>query len=193
GHRRRRRHLTARHHRQRRGGCAGALPRSCHAHAARPLRGTGAAGGGDSEVKPAPFEYVAARDAADAVASLARFGDEAKVLAGGQSLVPMLALRLARPAALVDINRCRDLEGLDESAGTLTLSALGRRRASRRPRPPATAIPSEGRARPRPSCGTCSPGCPTRPSGTAAPPWVISSTPPPPRSCPRCSCASMEA
>jgi len=79
-------------------------------------------------VKPAPFEYVAARDAADAVASLARFGDEAKVLAGGQSLVPMLALRLARPAALVDINGCRDLEGLEESAGTLTVGALARQR-----------------------------------------------------------------
>jgi len=79
-------------------------------------------------VKPAPFEYVAARDAADAVASLARFGDEAKVLAGGQSLVPMLALRLARPSALVDINQCRDLEGLDESAGALTVGALVRQR-----------------------------------------------------------------
>ena len=79
-------------------------------------------------MKPAPFEYVAARDAADAVASLARFGDEAKVLAGGQSLMPMLALRLARPAALVDINGCRDLEGLEVSAGTLTVGALARQR-----------------------------------------------------------------
>ena len=79
-------------------------------------------------MKPAPFEYVAARDAADAVASLARFGDEAKVLAGGQSLVPMLALRLARPAALVDINGCRDLEGLEESGGTLIVGALARQR-----------------------------------------------------------------
>ena len=79
-------------------------------------------------MKPAPFEYVVARDAADAVASLARFGDEAKVLAGGQSLLPMLALRLARPAALVDINRCRDLEGLDDSNGALTVGALARQR-----------------------------------------------------------------
>jgi len=79
-------------------------------------------------VKPAPFEYVVAKDAADAVASLARFGDEAKVLAGGQSLMPMLALRLARPAALVDINRCRDLEGLHDSNGALTVGALARQR-----------------------------------------------------------------
>jgi len=60
-------------------------------------------------VKPAPFEYVAASSAADAVEALRRHGDEAKVLAGGQSLIPMLALRLARPAALVDINGCGDL------------------------------------------------------------------------------------
>jgi carbon-monoxide dehydrogenase medium subunit len=79
-------------------------------------------------VKPAPFEYVVAPDAAGAVEALGRFGDEAKVLAGGQSLVPMLALRLARPAALVDINRCRDLDGLGEAGGVLTVGALTRQR-----------------------------------------------------------------
>jgi carbon-monoxide dehydrogenase medium subunit len=79
-------------------------------------------------VKPAPFEYLAPSSAVDAVEVLRRFGDEAKVLAGGQSLIPMLALRLARPAALVDINRCGDLEGLTESGGTVTLGALARQR-----------------------------------------------------------------
>jgi aerobic carbon-monoxide dehydrogenase medium subunit len=79
-------------------------------------------------VKPAPFEYLAPSSAADAVEVLGRFGDEAKVLAGGQSLIPMLALRLARPSALVDINRCGDLEGLTESGGTVTLGALARQR-----------------------------------------------------------------
>lgn len=79
-------------------------------------------------MKPAPFEYVAASSAAEAVDALGRFGDEAKVLAGGQSLMPMLALRLARPSALVDINRCGDLEGLTESAGALTVGALARQR-----------------------------------------------------------------
>ena len=79
-------------------------------------------------MKPAPFEYVAASSAADAVEALRRFGDEAKVLAGGQSLIPMLALRLARPTALVDINRCSDLDGLAESGGTLTVGALCRQR-----------------------------------------------------------------
>jgi len=79
-------------------------------------------------VKPAPFEYVVAQSAREAVEALGRFGDEAKVLAGGQSLIPMMALRLARPSALVDINRCRDLEGLAESGGTLTAGALARQR-----------------------------------------------------------------
>jgi aerobic carbon-monoxide dehydrogenase medium subunit len=79
-------------------------------------------------VKPAPFEYVAAPSAREAVEALGRFGDEAKVLAGGQSLIPMMALRLARPSALVDINRCRDLEGLAEAGGTLSVAALARQR-----------------------------------------------------------------
>jgi carbon-monoxide dehydrogenase medium subunit len=79
-------------------------------------------------VKPAPFQYVAVSNAADAVATLGRHGDEAKVLAGGQSLIPMLALRLARPAVLVDINGCGDLAGLAESGGTLTVGALARQR-----------------------------------------------------------------
>jgi len=79
-------------------------------------------------VRPAPFEYLAASSAAEAIEALERFGDEAKVLAGGQSLIPMMALRLARPSALVDINRCGDLEGLTESGVTLTLGALARQR-----------------------------------------------------------------
>lgn len=79
-------------------------------------------------MKPAPFEYVSPQNAREAVEALGRFGDEAKVLAGGQSLIPMMALRLARPSALVDINRCRDLEGLAESGGTLRVGALARQR-----------------------------------------------------------------
>jgi carbon-monoxide dehydrogenase medium subunit len=79
-------------------------------------------------VKPAPFDYVAARSAAEALEALARHGDEAKVLAGGQSLVPMLNMRLARPAVVVDINRIAELEQLAESAGVLTVGALVRQR-----------------------------------------------------------------
>ncbi len=83
-------------------------------------------------MKPAPFEYIAASSAADAAEGLRRYGDEAKVLAGGQSLIPMLALRLARPSVLVDINGCADLDGLTESGATLTVGALVRQRGLER-------------------------------------------------------------
>jgi len=83
-------------------------------------------------VKPAPFDYIAARSAAEAVEALARFGDDAKVLAGGQSLIPMLNLRLARPAVLVDINRAGELDYLREADGTLHVGALARQRALER-------------------------------------------------------------
>ena len=79
-------------------------------------------------VKPAPFEYHAARSAAEAVEALARHGDAAKVLAGGQSLVPMLNLRLARPGVLVDINDAADLDYLREADGVLAVGALVRQR-----------------------------------------------------------------
>ena len=62
-------------------------------------------------VKPAAFEYHRPSRIDDVVALLAEHGDEAKVLAGGQSLVPMLALRLARFEHLVDINRVAELAG----------------------------------------------------------------------------------
>ena len=79
-------------------------------------------------MKPAPFEYHAARSAAEAVEVLARHGDAAKVLAGGQSLVPMLNLRLARPGVLVDINGAADLDYLREADGVLAVGALVRQR-----------------------------------------------------------------
>ena len=56
-------------------------------------------------MKPAPFEYRAPTSVAEAVAILAEHGDDAHVLAGGQSLLPMMALRLARPSMLVDVSR----------------------------------------------------------------------------------------
>ena len=55
-------------------------------------------------MKPAPFEYIRAATTEEALAALAEHGDEARPLAGGQSLVPMMNLRLARPSVLVDIN-----------------------------------------------------------------------------------------
>ncbi len=60
-------------------------------------------------MKPASFEYVAASCADEAVETLAKFGEGAKILAGGQSLVPLMNMRLARPGTLVDINPALDL------------------------------------------------------------------------------------
>ena len=60
-------------------------------------------------MKPAPFEYHAPESVDEAVALLREIGDEGKVLAGGQSLIPMLNLRLARFEALIDIGRVATL------------------------------------------------------------------------------------
>jgi carbon-monoxide dehydrogenase medium subunit len=79
-------------------------------------------------VKPAPFEYADPRSVDETLTLLARHGDDAKILAGGQSLVPMLNFRLARPAAIVDINRVGGLDGLTQTDRTLRIGALVRQR-----------------------------------------------------------------
>lgn len=75
-------------------------------------------------MKPVPFDYVAAHSAEEALAALAEGGDDAKPLAGGQSLVPALNMRLVRPTLLVDVNRA----GLDliEANGALSVGATVR-------------------------------------------------------------------
>lgn len=83
-------------------------------------------------MKPAPFDYVVPSTLDEAVGAMATRGGDAKVLAGGQSLVPMLALRLARPAVLVDINRLPGLDGVREASGMLEIGALVRQRALER-------------------------------------------------------------
>jgi CO/xanthine dehydrogenase FAD-binding subunit len=84
-------------------------------------------------VKPPPFEYHAPASLAEALDLLAQFGDEAKVLAGGQSLLPLLNLRLARPAHLIDINGlATELGQLDTWDGGLRIGALVRQRAAER-------------------------------------------------------------
>src|SRR3954465_12003453 len=80
-------------------------------------------------MKPAPFEYHAPESLSDVTALLAEHGDEAKVLAGGQSLVPMLALRLTRFEHIVDLNRVDDLRGVSHTNGTLTVKAMTTQRA----------------------------------------------------------------
>jgi len=79
-------------------------------------------------VKPPPFEYLAPRSLDEAVAALAEHGDEAKAMAGGQSLVPLLAFRLARPSVIVDLNGIGGLDGARLDGDTLELGALTRQR-----------------------------------------------------------------
>jgi carbon-monoxide dehydrogenase medium subunit len=72
----------------------------------------------------APFEYHAPSTLSEAIALLGRYGDEAKVLAGSQSLVPLMKLRLAQPAHLVDLRKIEGLTGVREAQGTLFIGAL---------------------------------------------------------------------
>ena len=75
---------------------------------------------------PAAFEYHVPTSIGEASALLARLGDDAKVLSGGQSLLPMMKLRLAAPRHLVDINRIPGLAYIREADGVLTIGALTR-------------------------------------------------------------------
>jgi CO/xanthine dehydrogenase FAD-binding subunit len=77
-------------------------------------------------MKPAPFEYDAPESLDEALELLASYGDETKVLAGGQSLVPLLNFRLARPERLVDINRIAELSYIRRDGDRLKLGALTR-------------------------------------------------------------------
>jgi CO/xanthine dehydrogenase FAD-binding subunit len=77
-------------------------------------------------LKSAPFEYTRSTTLDEACDALARHGDEAKVLAGGQSLVPMMAMRLLRPAWLVDINEIAALKFIAIDAGTVRIGACTR-------------------------------------------------------------------
>lgn len=78
-------------------------------------------------MKPVAFDYVAAHSLDEALAALAEGGEDAKPIAGGQSLVPALNMRLVRPSLLVDLNRA-GLDGIDEN-GALTIGATVRQRA----------------------------------------------------------------
>lgn len=81
-------------------------------------------------MKPAPFRYVVARDVQQAVSLLAQAGGEAKVIAGGQSLMPMLNFRLVKPGLLVDINRIPGLDRVEERDDCLSIGALVRHRVT---------------------------------------------------------------
>ena len=78
-------------------------------------------------MKPAPFEYFAPKTVDEALAHLAEYGYDAKVLAGGQSLIPMMNFRLVQPAVIVDINNIDELSHIRETAeGGLSIGAIAR-------------------------------------------------------------------
>src|SRR4029453_4210303 len=87
---------------------------------------TGRIRGSGRAMKPAPFVYHRPESVENATRLLAELGDEAKVVAGGQSLVPLLNFRLAAPAPLVDVNGIAGLDWLDPADGAVDVGATVR-------------------------------------------------------------------
>jgi aerobic carbon-monoxide dehydrogenase medium subunit len=83
-------------------------------------------------VKPAPFEYVAPESLEEATSLLGEYGEVGKILAGGQSLGPLLNMRLASPEILIDINRVEELSYIRQRDGHLEIGALARQRTVER-------------------------------------------------------------
>ena len=79
-------------------------------------------------MKPPAVRYARAGDVAEAVALLTEHGADAKVLAGGQSLVPLMNFRLAHPSILIDINRIAELDYVRDDNGSLRIGAMTRQR-----------------------------------------------------------------
>ncbi|MDX6512546.1 MAG: aerobic carbon-monoxide dehydrogenase medium subunit, partial [Gaiellaceae bacterium] len=80
-------------------------------------------------MKPAPFDYVRPESLDEALAQLVELGEEAKVLAGGQSLVPVLNMRLLQPSTVIDIGRLPGLDGIEARNGSVAVGALATQRA----------------------------------------------------------------
>ena len=99
-------------------------------------------------MKPAPFKYIAATSLEHALSLKAEHGDDAKFLAGGQSLIPTMNFRLARPAVLIDINEIRELAGIRPSAAATRVGPLTRYRALQRDAAFAHLFPLIGEALP---------------------------------------------
>jgi carbon-monoxide dehydrogenase medium subunit len=92
-------------------------------------------------MKLPPFEYEAPTTVAEAIGLLAEHLDEASVLAGGQSLIPLLALRLARPAVLIDINGVDELSGVSATDGWVSIGAMTREYAAEESKTVADTVP----------------------------------------------------
>jgi aerobic carbon-monoxide dehydrogenase medium subunit len=73
---------------------------------------------------PAPFEYHSARTVEEAISLLQQYGEEAKVLGGGHSLIPAMKLRLLQPEHLIDIGRIDDLSYIREEQGAIAVGAM---------------------------------------------------------------------
>jgi len=90
---------------------------------------------------PAAFDYAAAGSADEAVALLAEHGDEAKLLAGGHSLLPLMKLRLAQPSMIIDLGEVADLSFIDDRGEHVAVGALTRHRDVERSDALAAAVP----------------------------------------------------
>src|SRR3984957_1218305 len=99
-------------------------------------------------MKPAPFKYIAASSLEHALAQKAEHGDDAKFLAGGQSLLPTMNFRLARPAILIDINEISEIAAIRASDGAPRVGAMTRYRALQRDAAFARMFPLIGEALP---------------------------------------------
>jgi CO/xanthine dehydrogenase FAD-binding subunit len=87
-------------------------------------------------MKPPPFEYLAPTTLAEALERLDQYGDDAKILAGGQSLMPLMNMRLARPRVVIDINQLPELAYISsDTDGGLAVGALTRQRTVERSAP----------------------------------------------------------
>ena len=126
---------------------------------------------------PAQFDYVRAGSVDEAVAALAEHGDDAKVLAGGQSLIPLLRLRLAYPEVVVDVGRVDEMRGVREDGDHLVIGAMTTHYDVIHDPLVQAHARSDRRRRPRRS--------PTRRYGTAAPSAARSRTPTRPATCRR--------
>jgi carbon-monoxide dehydrogenase medium subunit len=92
-------------------------------------------------VKPAAFTYFAPRDLDEALHLLAHHAPDAKLLAGGQSLVPMMNFRLAQPRVLIDLNRVAALSFVNDTNGALVLGAMLRQSEAERDHRLSAAVP----------------------------------------------------
>lgn len=103
-------------------------------------------------MKPAPFELFSPRTTEEVLERLAHFGEDARILAGGQSLVALLNMRLARPRALISINHCKELAYVRQDDKLLSIGALVRQSEAERSEEVRRACPLLARALPWVGC-----------------------------------------